>query len=158
MKASDFGVLIPDACSEVLDSMYFTTTLGSGPRDAMPECLPDGQPPLIFGLGFTGDVSGRFGVHLEQTTARTLSANFLGQEEADISAGELAEVVGELANMLCGSIVSRIEEKSKFVLSHPEPSLIPFFSSENDVLIYAMDTDSGFITIWILVEGEKCPA
>jgi hypothetical protein len=156
MRASDFATLIPEFCSEVIDSMFFAAVNGSGPRAAMPVSLLDGPPFLAFGLRFTGDVSGRFGVHLEESVARTLSANFLGQEESEISAIELSEVVGELANMLCGSVVSRIEEKSKFVLSHPEACCLPMISADDDFLVYGLETDGGVITVWIFLEGQAC--
>ncbi|MDP9050156.1 MAG: chemotaxis protein CheX [Acidobacteriota bacterium] len=136
--------------------MYFTRMLASGQCDTTPECSPDGPPFLTFGLRFTGDVSGCFGLHLEQTTACTLSANFLGQEDSEISACDVGEVVGELTNMLCGSMMSRVKDKTRFVLSHPEPSPLLPVSGVDDVLFCALETDSGVLTVWILVEGRPC--
>ena len=45
--------------------------------------------------------------------------------------------------MLCGSVMSRVEGENKFVLSHPEPapSVIP--SATEDILVSALETDSG---------------
>ena len=160
MTASDFTGLVPECCSEVLDAMYFTTMLGSEVRESLPEELAgrisSDDAPLSFSLRFVGDISGRFGVSLDHSTARSLAANFLGEDEADASSGTVAEVVGELANMLCGSVMSRVEGDNKFVLSHPEPASPPSFSSADDLLVSALETDSGVIAVWVAVEGDPC--
>ena len=156
MKASEFASLIPECCSEVLDAMYFTTMLGSERVEAIPLNSLDATAALAFSLRFAGDVSGDFGLYLEQVTARSLAANFLGVEEAEVSSDEIGEVAGELANMLCGSAVSRVEGEHKFVLSHPERVNTPLREDLADVLISRLDTDAGAITVWISVEGVPC--
>ena len=83
-------------------------------------------------------MSGHFGLYLEQVTARSLAANFLGVEEAEVSSDEIGEVAGELANMLCGSIVSRVEGEHKFVLSHPERADTLPFKDLGDVFILSL--------------------
>jgi CheY-specific phosphatase CheX len=155
MRASDLAGLIPECCSEVLDAMYFTTLLGSVPLDTVPECLPDADATHAFSLSFVGDISGRFGLHLEQPTARTLAANFLGEADAGVSSAEVSEVVGELANMLCGSLMSRVEGEHSFALSHPESGLLAR-SDDCDLIVSLLETDSGIITIWILIERSPC--
>jgi hypothetical protein len=150
MRASDLAGMIPECCSEVLDAMYFTTLLGSVPLDAVPDCRPDADAHA-FSLCFVGDISGRFGLHLEQATARTLAANFLGEAEADVSSTQVSEAVGELANMLCGSLMSRVEGEHSFALSHPEAGLLAP-CDDGDLLVSLLETDIGIITIWILIE------
>jgi len=56
--------------------------------------------------------------------------------------------------MLCGSVMSRVEGDNKFVLSHPEPAS-PFLSAD-DLLVSALETDSGVIAVWVAVEGDPC--
>jgi len=161
MKASDFTVLVPDCCSDVLEAMYFTSVLEVTREDAFPERggtegMPSFQAEYAFSLNFRGDVSGRFGLSLSGPAARCLASNFLGEEDSNLSIHEVGEVIGELANMLCGSVASRIEGERKFVLSHPEPiALLPDVRTE-DVLISKFDTDSGLITTRIVVEGTTC--
>ena len=162
MKASDFASLLPDHCSEVLDAMYFTTILEATiePNEAASEieCAQDRSLPqaddFAFQLRYTGDVSGRFGLCLGASTARSLAANFLGEEETDISPTEVSEVVGELANMLCGAVMSVVPSKHKFVLSHPEPTLALPHSCAQDMVLARLETDSGDILTWIIVEGN----
>jgi len=156
MKASEFAGLISECCSEVLDAMYFTTVLDSQLKESMPEAEPDEADSLSFDLQFVGHISGHFGLHLAQATARNLAANFLGEEETDISSAEAGEVAGELSNMLCGSVMSRVEGDDKFVLSHPEPCNFVVRAGVDDVLISRLDTDNGAITVWVVIDGEPC--
>jgi CheY-specific phosphatase CheX len=150
MKACEFSSLIRECSSEVLDTMYFTTVLSSTPL----ESTESGADQLLsYNLQFVGDVSGRFGLHLNRNTARTLAANFLGETESDLSYSDIAEVVGELSNILCGSVMSRVEGEHPFVLSHPLAGS-QTLTGADDFLTCVLDTDSGSITIWVLVEGN----
>jgi Chemotaxis phosphatase CheX len=159
MKAVELATLIPECCSEVLEAMYFTTLLDAHSTDAAPlpapGITPETAPSLIFSLRFAGDVSGRFGLSMHPDTARSLAANFLGEDASGISPVEVSEVTGELANMLCGSVMSRVEGEHKFVLSHPEPSPLPPHSEAADTLVSTLTTDSGEIVVWVTIEGTR---
>ena len=156
MKACEFAVLIHECFSEVLDAMYFTTVLDSGPQEMAAEDLPETGAPVAFSLRFAGDVSGSFGLLLDESTARKLAANFLGEDESSISSIEVGEVAGELANMLCGSVMSRVEGEHKFVLSHPEAVALSPVLGTGDELVCRFATDSGDVTVWIALEGDLC--
>ena len=153
MRVLEIASIIPECCAEVLETMYFTTVLGSESLDTLPGNLPGSDRALEFSLDFVGDISGRFGVHLEPATARSLAANFLGEPEAAISQTEVDEVTCELANMLCGSVMSRVEGEHSFSLSHPEAG-IATPTSAGDILVSILDTDNGIISVWVLIEGN----
>jgi CheY-specific phosphatase CheX len=155
MRDFEFAGLIPECCSEVLDAMYFTTVLETGPQKTGPEGAPSIDALVAFSLRFVGDLSGRFGIFLELATARKLAANFLGEEESGISSVEAGEVAGELANMFCGSVMSRVEGEHKFVLSHPEGASVPSSDLGGDFL-WRFATDSGDITVWMTIEEDLC--
>jgi CheY-specific phosphatase CheX len=55
--------------------------------------------------------------------ARVVGAGFLGSEEMEVSDSQAEEVVCELANMICGSVLSRLESQETFRITHPE--LVP---------------------------------
>jgi CheY-specific phosphatase CheX len=148
MKACEFAGLIRECSSEVLDTMYFSTVLSSAPLETT---TSDTEDLLSYSLQFVGEVSGRFGVHLDWKTARTLAANFLGENDSDISCSDITEVVGELANILCGSVMSRVEGAYSFTLSHPLADSHPLSHVDN-FLCCVLDTDSGRITVWVHVE------
>jgi hypothetical protein len=84
MEASEFSSLVAESCTEVLDTMYFTSVLSTEPPSAR-QVFQGADGMLAFSLSFTGDISGQFGLWLAAATARTLAANFLGEDESNIS-------------------------------------------------------------------------
>jgi CheY-specific phosphatase CheX len=150
MHPSDFSPLIESCCADVLDSMYFTSVV-----DVRHELDAQVAPPagLAFSLHFEGDVHGIFGLSLDTAAARTLAANFLGEEETTLTPEEIAEVIGELANMLCGSVVSRLEGTSKFVLTHPEPFAHAGAPPDGSpMLVSTLNTDIGPVQVWVALD------
>ena len=149
MQASDFTPIVTECCAEVLESMYFASVLETSSHPGMNRAPQADE--YAFSLRFQGDVHGSFGVSLGAAMARTLAANFLGEQEETLTDVEVAEVVGELTNMLCGSIVSRVEGTSKFALSHPEPFLHE--PADLDILTTELETDSGSVFTWITIDA-----
>jgi CheY-specific phosphatase CheX len=149
MQASDFPPIVSECCAEVLDAMYFATvnsTIQTHGTPTAPE--PDS---LAFQLRFQGDIEGSFGLSLSLPTATTLAANFLGEEEDALSQQEIAEVAGELTNMLCGSFVSRIGGTKRFALSHP--SRCTHETVFPTGLLSCLETDYGTLLTWVAVDS-----
>jgi CheY-specific phosphatase CheX len=104
------------ATREVLETMFFTEVFG---ESAGPGPAPGGG--LEARLHFEGQRSGDFQVVIAPGSARTIAANFLGAEdEAGIRESQVTDVACELANMICGSVLSRLAADVAFDLSHPE--------------------------------------
>ncbi len=80
-----------------------------------------GAPACTAELRFHGNPSGGFRVRVPWKLARVVGAGFLGREETEVSDSQAEEVVCELANMICGSVLSRLESKATFQITHPEP-------------------------------------
>jgi CheY-specific phosphatase CheX len=152
MNASELAPHVSECCSEILDAMYFTEVQGAELRGPAPDDEAGAGPSLTYSLHFAGDISGRFGLRMGLETARNLAANFLGEDGTDLSLTEISEVTGELANMFCGSVMSRVEGEHKFVLSHPEPDA-PGSIAAGDRLVSTLATDSGAVTVWVAIEG-----
>ena len=98
---------------EVLETMFFATAVESN------ESQCDGCP-LNVGLSFRGTPSGTFHMRLDASAARALASAFLGRDAEELGTEEDAQTACELANMLCGSVLSRAESESSFELSSPE--------------------------------------
>jgi CheY-specific phosphatase CheX len=155
MTASDLFPMLGDCCTEVLEGMFFATVLKVVPVPANAAREPGFACNLIVdglasSLDFSGDVSGQFGVALTGRNASCLAANFLGEEDT-LTSNDISSVVGELANMLCGSVVSRIKAQSTFTLSHPEPLQTRDLLISADALTTEVHTDDGAMMVWIVV-------
>jgi CheY-specific phosphatase CheX len=151
MTACDFVDFFTGCCSEVLDTMYFTTVLDAVPET---ELRPLRQGDFAFSLNFQGDVSGSFGLHLDYSTAYSLASNFLGEDRGELPCAEVGDVISELANMLCGAVMSRVPSTHKFVLSHPEALASSLDLRREDALIARLATDTGVITTWVVVTSS----
>ncbi len=98
--------------ADVLEKMFFIRTLGV-PGDSV--SLVD----MVAGLKFEGDPPGSFTLRVSKPAACSIAADFLGAEESELSEREVSDVVCELANMICGSVLSRVESNSTFRLAAP---------------------------------------
>jgi len=119
MTELNFEGLLSGAVDSVLETMFFSAAWGP----AEPET---GGAVLESRLAFHGRPSGTFTVSLSEPAARMMGAGFLGEDEEALTDAQTGQVVCELANMLCGSLVSKLESKESFDLSPPE--LVPFGS------------------------------
>jgi CheY-specific phosphatase CheX len=116
MPDSPEGQALSGAVRDVLETMFFTDVVSdkSGHAGAV-------MPALDAQLRFEGKRSGEFRVAIALGAARTVAGNFLGAEdEAEIPEAQVGEVICELANMICGSVLSRLAGDLAFDLSHPE--------------------------------------
>src|SRR5262249_13355553 len=71
-------------------------------------------------LVFDGDSPGSFRLDLDAEAARAAAAGFLGEDPAGLPLEQVQEVICELANMICGSVLSRVESSAVFRLAKPE--------------------------------------
>jgi len=74
---------------------------------------------LCVTLTFRGDPPGRFGALLSGPVARTLAADFLRMEPDALTPVQIFEVAGELANIVCGGVLSELEANANFSISSP---------------------------------------
>lgn len=113
MPEPDFELLIAQAVESVLETMFFSMPMGP----AEPEI---GGNLLEASLAFHGRPSGTLHVCLSETCARILAAGFLGEDEERLTDAQPGEVLCELANMLCGALVSKLESEETFDLESPQ--------------------------------------
>jgi CheY-specific phosphatase CheX len=116
------------AASEVMETMFF---LELNPR-SKGEC--DSAAPQRNALvPFTGGVIGGFRLGMSADTAQRLANDFLpGSELEDIPSSK-GTVVGELANMICGNLLSRLGKQEIFHLSAPiENTALPVDRGHED--------------------------
>ena len=120
MEPNEIQTALAAAVEEVLETMYFSTVLASAEGTAPSE--GGGTPAITVKLRFEGSPSGGVRVGVPMKLARVVGAGFLGREEIEVSDSQAEEVVCELANMICGTVLSRLESKATFQITHPELS------------------------------------
>jgi CheY-specific phosphatase CheX len=80
------------------------------------EC-PDGV--LRVEVEFEGDATGRLRLEIPVSAARSIAADFYGAEP-DMPHNQLEAVVGEMTNLICGSMLSTYAPDGGFSLSTPQ--------------------------------------
>src|SRR5450432_3424507 len=108
--------LLNEGVAEVLETMFFAVPLGPAEPEA-------GAAVLEARVVFQGHPSGALSVCLSAASARSLAAGFLGEDEETLTDSQPGELVCEFANILCGSLVSKLEDEEQFDLSSPELAL-----------------------------------
>jgi CheY-specific phosphatase CheX len=107
---------LADAVEHVLETMCF-----SQPAEDPGPFAPIADP-LAVKVAFDGQPSGEFHIVMSGATARLLACAFLGAEPGDLAPVQVSQVTLELANMLCGCYLSRMETCALFDLNSPEIS------------------------------------
>jgi chemotaxis protein CheY-P-specific phosphatase CheC len=113
MTEANLDQLLTTSVDSVLETMFFCSTFGAAEEET------DGAV-LESRLTFHGRPSGTFGVRLSEAGARVLAAGFLGEDEDALTDSQTGQVVCELANMLCGSLLSSLHTLESFDLTSPE--------------------------------------
>ena len=112
------------AAGEVLETMFFAS-IEEPSADGAKQASTD---RIGAALSFHGACEGHLAISLDRDAAQCLAANFFGDcgdgdcegtQESTASA-QRASVMAELANMICGSMLSRLEKKAIFCLETPE--------------------------------------
>jgi CheY-specific phosphatase CheX len=129
------------------------------------EGLPEApEPPVQTGtvtvhLTFDGDPPGCFEMRLARPAANAIAADFLGEDAGSLTDEQSADVTLELANMICGAVLSRIESRAAFRLGTPQivsdDRAKPGSASETR---YTVETGCGTLTAAIQMETRTCPA
>ncbi len=93
-----------DAAKEVFETMIFMD-IARNPEDEN----PIEHDSFLGTITFNGDLEGCLGICCSETCAGTIAANMLGLEPTEISKEDINDAMGEVANMIMGSIKSRIQ-------------------------------------------------
>ena len=104
--------VLRESVDEVLEKMFFIRSLGDAAGGSS-------GPEMIAHLTFEGNPSGSLTLRAGLAAARSITADFLGAEDIEVSDEQVGEVICELANIICGSALSRIESDYHFRLASP---------------------------------------
>src|SRR5450432_3808801 len=115
MTADQMNLNLRHAASSVLDMMFMAPVLSD--QEFPPRHV---ESPIQVGLEFAGQVNGTFTLAVSSATAELLALNFMGMENSErLGRQAIVEVLGELANMLCGHFLGQLNYRETFRLSSP---------------------------------------
>ena len=139
MSDTDLNRAVSESVAEVLEKMFFiSATEETGPPEE-----PRG-PEIMVRLAFEGEPCGTLVLKIPVAAALPIAADFLAEDEQSLSDGQVSGVICELANMVCGSVLSRVESESAFRLAHPVvvPSEEPLDTEGSVVQRFNVGTES----------------
>jgi len=111
---SELHQALVDATDEVLSTMFFTML------DTPPDAPADSGCTRIR-IQFRGHWTGALSLCSSPEASAEMTANFLGLDAPDQAASQEQEAVAkELANMICGAVLSRLKSTEVFELLSPE--------------------------------------
>lgn len=149
MPQIDVQRVFLESASEVLETMFFTGVADENK-------VEDAASLICAQLAFHGSPAGRFGVRMPTQTARLIAASFLGLDESEVDDHQVADVVCELTNMFCGSVLSRVEAGARFELMHPE------INSSNcdwrewpNAIGCTLGIEEGTVTLWMTMDEQR---
>src|SRR5579864_9143636 len=137
------------AASDVLETMFFSSVVGEAPVSAEPFASAVGAR-----LEFSGARAGAFAVRLTEDAARTVAANFLAEETAEPSPAHVQEVIGELANMMCGSVLSRLDRGAHFDLGTPVIVDAAALGADPEAVSRDFDIGDGEVAVFLWMDGR----
>jgi len=150
LKPTELKPIMELAVAEVLEAMCFISSEGESPEAA-------GQypPDWICGeLDFAGNLSGSFGIAVPPATGATIAANFLGEDECDLSEEQTMEVICELTNMVAGTLLANLDSRSAFTLSPPRPGHSAARAAGDGRTGCTVALDEGLIATWLEIRDR----
>lgn len=103
------------AVLEVLETMCFELPVAEPEPGGAPE-----ESAVRATARFEGSMRGALHVALTGEAPRRLAAAFLGLEEEQVGDQQVLLMASELANMLCGATMSRLEPHGRLRIAPPE--------------------------------------
>jgi CheY-specific phosphatase CheX len=147
VQTLEFDPAVADATAKVLEFMCFTSILDEAVE------LEDSESSWVAAkLAFAGKPSGSLGVGVSRASACSIAANFLGLDTEELSPTQINEVIGELTNIIAGSLVSSFKSDCCFALSHPEMESPDEFIEQLKVSksrIFRLE--DGFFAVWLQI-------
>ena len=153
MTDTTIRAALGSATADVLESMFFLEALGEATEP------PADVETVTVHLAFDGDPPGCFQMRIARAAADTIAADFLGEDTESLTGRQRDDVTLELANMICGAVLSRLESSATFRLGAPQ--IVAFDTGRQGAAEdtrHTVETGSGTLTVAIQMETRTCLA
>lgn len=155
MQTEQISEALEEAAQSVLENMFFVMPEGTAePSDSWD------APLLGARLTFSGEWRGYFELQAPLSSARTLTKGFVGAlDESEVEDEKTSEVICELANMVCGSTLTRLAGDKVFDLGSPHMVSLPHTTlapaPQDSTATSALDLGFGTIAFTLTIEGVQ---
>ena len=112
---SDPAATLKRVGAAVLETMFFDEAVATRCDHGWIASAPSVR------LTIAGSYCGEFLLSVSPEVARSIAPAFLGIDPEEISDSQKSQVLLELANILCGSVLSQLQPDSDLMLGAPEP-------------------------------------
>jgi Chemotaxis phosphatase CheX len=113
-QAADLAEILRGVVAEVLETMFFTEAL---PVDCEHGWFSDA---ILVRVPFSGTHCGQMLLCVSPSVVTEIAPAFLGRDFGETSEAERDQVMLELANILCGAVLSRLWPEAQLLLDTPE--------------------------------------
>jgi CheY-specific phosphatase CheX len=156
-EAGESGMLaiVRGATGEVLETMFFSEAVPC-PCDHSALDAPGAREEWISAsVRFEGAPRGELSLMLSHELARFIAASFLGADPEEVSSEADSQVSCELANMICGAVLSRLHPNAGVALRPPE--LVPPDFGVSAGVHQCFETPDGTLAITMRLEEGREP-
>lgn len=148
MIAEQIASKLREAANSVLEMMFMAPVLAD--QEFPP---PNVVNLMLVGLEFVGQARGTFTLAISATTAQRLALNFMGMSpEEHLDRQPVIEVLGELANMLCGHFLGQLNFHESFRLSSPIELSLESFAPQGHTYQRTVYLEQGSVSMQVAVE------
>jgi len=120
MENKDMKMAMKNSISDVLETMFFLSLDFSNDLDLL-GLWDTGKDPMIAAkLSFSGPLSGYAVFCIPKKLALSITADFMGKDEQEISDDQIDGTVKEIINMIIGNTFSLYDPEAVFDLGVPE--------------------------------------
>jgi hypothetical protein len=141
-RVETLDAAIREVTAEVLEKMFFSTAVPVECAHAWEECV-------AARVRFGGSRSGELHVILSRGLAKRMAAGFLAEDDGEVSIEAEAQVSTEIANMICGAVLSRVDPHTRMCLEAPSPAAPG--ASQPEPLHQCFETPEGRIAVTMRV-------
>jgi CheY-specific phosphatase CheX len=151
MTATDTSLAtVTEVTREVLETMFFAEAEPVACRHGA--CIA--ARVRFTGEQLTGRTGGELMVMLSRDLARSASAGFLAEEVDQVTEEQVSQVSCELANIICGAILSRLYPHARVALGSPELTPPDFDSAVSQCAHQCFETPEGMLAVTIRMSSR----
>ena len=148
-QSEQLTALLAPSMAEVLEQMCFILA----EQQVCAAAEASAGPSICAQVAFAGAARGTCGISVPTKAAVRIAADFLGEsaEGAASTPGELHDVIGEMANMVCGNLLGKAFAQTKCTLGTPEIiSCSPALMQNSVALLWEQ---GGEMRCWLTLES-----